>query len=239
MSLKFPKADVVLWDFDGTLVDSAPKNIATTIEVLTAVVPRLVGPNLPHWLSNEDDYHTVNHMAANWRELYMKYYGLTADETDAAGKLWGQYQASNQTPVTVFDGVTSTVAALAETPQGICSQNSSDHIVEVLEESGIAQHFHSVIGYEQIPFEHSKPEPESGLKCLARMFAELENKTIIYVGDHEGDVIFTRNIASRVCSSNRLIAVAVSYSGGRPDSWANQPDHIIGNPQEIIQLVTG
>ena len=229
-------ADVVLWDFDGTLVNSAPKNIAITREILDAVVPHRSGENLSHWLSNEDDYHTANHQAANWRELYMDYYGLTAEETDAAGMLWARYQASNKTPVEVFDGVTSTVTALAEIPQGICSQNSSQNIVEVLEETGVAQHFHSVIGYEQIPFEHSKPEPESGLKCLGRMFTELTGKTIFYVGDHEGDVIFTRNIARRICSSNTLVSVAVAYSGGRPDTWQNQPDHIIGHPQELLPI---
>jgi phosphoglycolate phosphatase-like HAD superfamily hydrolase len=69
------------------------------------------------------------------------------------------------------------------------------------------------------------------------MFTELVDKTIIYVGDHEGDVIFTRNIAGRVCSSNTLISVAVSYSGGRPDTWENQPDHIIGHPEELLSIV--
>ena len=233
------QADVVLWDFDGTLVNSAPKNIATTIEVLTEVVPHLVGPNLPRWLSNVDDYHFANHLAANWRELYIDFYGLTMEETDAAGALWGDYQASNRTPVEVYDGVTETVTALADRPQGICSQNSSQNIVEVLEEAGVAQHFHSVVGYEQVPFEHSKPEPYGGLKCLARIFSELENKTIYYIGDHEGDVIFTRNIASQVCSSNRLVSVAVAYSGGQPQDWQNQPDHVIQDPREVIGLVNG
>ena len=167
----------------------------------------------------------------------MDFYGLTAEETDAAGELWGDYQASNETPVMIFEGVTDTIAAIAGLPQGICSQNSSQNIIEVLEEAGVGEHFHSVIGYEQIPFEDSKPEPASGLKCLGLMFEELVDKTIIYVGDHEGDVIFTRNIAGRVCSSNTLISVAVAYSGGRPDTWENQPDHIIGHPEELLSIV--
>jgi len=232
-----PTVDVVLWDFDGTLVNSAPKNIAITREILATVVPRLAGANLPHWLKNEDDYHTANHLAANWQELYTDFYGLTAEETDAAGALWGRYQASNQSPVEFFDGVINTVTALAGIQQGICSQNSSQNIVKVLEDTGVAQYFHSVIGYEQISFEHSKPEPESGLKCLGNMFSKLESRTIIYVGDHEGDVVFTRNIASRICSSNRLISVAVAYSGGRPEDWKNQPDHIIGHPEELLAIV--
>ena len=75
--------DAVLWDFDGTLVNSAPKNIAITKEILEVIVPHLSGDNLPRWLHSQHDYHVANHLAANWRELYIDYYGLTAEETDA------------------------------------------------------------------------------------------------------------------------------------------------------------
>lgn len=231
--------DAVLWDFDGTLANSAPKNMATTCEILAVVAPHRTGAGLPHWLSNEDDYHNACHAATNWQALYTDFYGLTQQETDAAGALWGPYQASNQTPVPAFDGVHETVAALAGIPQSICSQNSSQNILKVLEQYRLAHFFHSVIGYEHIPFEHSKPEPASGLLCLDLMFSEIEGKTIIYVGDHEGDVIFTRNLARRLSSSNRFISVAVAYSGGRPERWQHQPDHIISQPEELLAIVFG
>lgn len=228
--------DAVLWDFDGTMVNSAPKNIAITREILAVIAPHRAGARLPQWLQNEDEYHNANHLAANWRELYTDFYGLSEEETDAAGELWALYQASNTTPVEPFDGVIKAITTLAALPQGICSQNSSENIVSVLEQRGVAQHFQCIIGYEQIPFEHSKPEPEAGLKCLAQLFSQLENKTIIYVGDHEGDVIFTRNIAARICSSNTLVSVAVDYSGGHPERWENQADHIISDPRDLIRL---
>lgn len=233
------KVDAVLWDFDGTLADSAQKNMATTREILAVIAPHRTGDGLPRWLSNEDDYHTANHEASNWQALYTDFYGLTPRETDAAGALWAQYQASNRTPVPAFEGVHDTVAALAEIRQGICSQNSSQNILSVLEQYRLAHHFHSVIGYDQIPFEQSKPEPAAGLLCLSRMFSELKGKTIIYVGDHEGDVIFTRNLARQLCSSNRFISVAVAYSGGRPDRWQHQPDHILFHPEELLAIVFG
>lgn len=39
------KADAVLWDYDGTLVNSVPKNIDITKQILSSVVPRLSGKN--------------------------------------------------------------------------------------------------------------------------------------------------------------------------------------------------
>ncbi len=41
------KLDAVLWDYDGTMVNSVPKNINITKEILSTVAPRLTGANLP------------------------------------------------------------------------------------------------------------------------------------------------------------------------------------------------
>ena len=57
------KPDAILWDFDGTLANSAAKNIAITRQILARVAPRLTGSNLPRYLQNEADYHFANHNA--------------------------------------------------------------------------------------------------------------------------------------------------------------------------------
>ena len=83
--------DAVLWDFDGTLADSAAKNIAITKQILAKVAPRLTGEGLPRALRSIDDYHVANHGAENWRELYRDYFGMTADEIQVAGPMWNTY----------------------------------------------------------------------------------------------------------------------------------------------------
>ena len=45
--------DAILWDFDGTLANSAAKNIAITRQILSRVAPRLTGENLPTPLASE------------------------------------------------------------------------------------------------------------------------------------------------------------------------------------------
>lgn len=230
------KVDAVLWDFDGTLADSAAKNIAITKQILKRVAPRLTGENLPSALHNEQNYHAANHGADHWRDLYRDFFGMTGTEIEAAGPLWETYQMLDNTAVTLFEGIFETVTHLASLPQGICSANATQNIARVLDESGMAPSFRSVIGYEDLPHHHQKPAPDGGMKCLQEIFGHTQDKTILYVGDHIADVLFARGMAERLEPSNTVISVAVTYSGAKPAQWREQPDVVIEHPAELTAL---
>jgi beta-phosphoglucomutase-like phosphatase (HAD superfamily) len=119
------KLNAILWDYDGTLVNSAPKNISITKEIISIVAPHLSGDNLPECLRNESAYHEANHSAKNWQALYQSHYGMTSAETIKAGTLWTEHQLKNETPVEFFQGIPSVIAELDLLPHGVCSQNSS------------------------------------------------------------------------------------------------------------------
>ncbi len=233
------RADAVLWDFDGTLANSAAKNIAITRQILARVAPRLTGANLPRSLRSEADYHVANHGARHWRDLYRIFFGMNTEEIAAAGPLWEAYQMRNDTEVTLFAGVADAVARLAFLPQGICSANASGHIRRVLDKHDLGSAFRSVIGYEDLPHDHQKPAPDGGIKCLHAIFGEVRNKTIIHVGDHIADVLFARGLGKRLGPSNKVISIAVTYSGASPADWQEQPDVIIACPSELTDLVRG
>ncbi len=124
------KLDAILWDYDGTLVNSVPKNIDITKAILSIVAPHLTGDNLPKYLHSEANYHYANHAAKNWQELYVDYYGMSHDEMLKAGGLWAEHQEKNQTPVTLFEGIDGVIKEFAQLPHGICSQNSQSIFVE-------------------------------------------------------------------------------------------------------------
>jgi len=231
------KVDAVLWDFDGTLADSATKNIAITKQILARVAPRLTGENLPRSLQSEADYHVANHGADHWRDLYRDYFGMNDDEIEIAGPLWESYQMRDDTAVTLFEGISDTVKYLSQYPQGICSANATSNISKVLDEHGIASRFQSVIGYEDLPHHEQKPAPDGGLKCLQEIFGQTNGKTIIYVGDHIADVIFARGLHERLGPSNTVISVVITHSGAQPDRWSQQPDEVIGHPSELTTLI--
>jgi phosphoglycolate phosphatase-like HAD superfamily hydrolase len=236
--IKRKKIDAVLWDFDGTLADSAAKNIAITKQILARIAPHLTGDGLPRSLQSEADYHVANHGADHWRDLYRDFFGLTITEIEIAGPLWETYQSLDKTGVTLFEGISDTVTRLSHLPQGICSANSTDNIRQVLDGHGIDSAFQSVIGYEDLPHHEQKPAPDGGLKCLQEIFGHTQGKTIIYVGDHVADVMFARGLDERLGPSNTVISVAVTYSGANPDRWSEQPDEVITIPAELADWVT-
>lgn len=237
-NIKTPiEADAILWDFDGTLANSATKNIAITRQILARVAPRLTGDRLPRPLASEADYHIANHAAENWRELYRDHFGMTAAEIDSAGPLWETYQMLDQTAVKLFDHVADTVRQLSCFPQGICSANATSNIRQVLLDYGISSAFRSVIGYEDLPHHHQKPAPDGGLKCLREIFGNPAGKTIIYVGDHLADVMFSRSLDQKLGPSGQVISVIVTHSGADPQQWRMQPDVVIADPSALIGLV--
>ncbi|MGF1701973.1 HAD-IA family hydrolase [Photobacterium makurazakiensis] len=230
------KLDAILWDYDGTIVNSVPKNIDITKSILSIVAPNLTGDNLPQCLQCETAYHEANHAAKNWQDLYVNYYGMTEDEMLAAGSLWAEHQLSNTTSVKLFTGVDDAVRSLSSVAHGICSQNSSKNILNVLSEAQVDAYFNAVIGYDDVSQHGQKPSPEGGLKCLDQLFDSPENKTIMYVGDHEADVQFARNLQFSLGQKSTVISVAVAYSGAAPERWEVKPDFIIRSPCELTTI---
>lgn len=228
--------DAILWDYDGTIVNSVPKNIDITKSILSIVAPHLTGDNLPQCLRSEAAYHQVNHTAKNWQELYVKYYGMTEFEMLTAGSLWAEHQLSNTTPVTLFAGMDDTVRNLSAIPHGICSQNSSKNILNVLSEAKVDTYFKAVIGYDDVSINSQKPSPEGGVMCVEKLFDNPGKKVIMYVGDHEADVQFARNLQSALGQQSTVISVAAAYSGAIPGSWDVQPDFIIRTPSELVLI---
>lgn len=229
--------DAILWDFDGTLANSAAKNIAITKQILARVAPRLTGDNLPGALTGEAEYHVANHAAENWRELYRDYFGLTQEEIELAAPLWEPYQLSDRTGVPLFEGVVESIRRLSRYPQGICSANATQNIRQVLQENGIGSAFGSVIGYEGLPHHQQKPAPDGGLKCLGEIFGEIRNINVICIGDHLADVLFARGLADRLGPSSSVVSVIVTHSGAEPHRWRAQPDLVIENPAVLVDLI--
>ena len=230
------KIDAILWDYDGTLVNSVPKNMAITKQILAIVAPHLTGDNLPEYLKNEKNYHIANHQSKNWQDLYLNYYGMTASEMKMAGGLWSEHQLKDATPVKLFSEIKETIHQIYQ-PQGICSQNSSENINQVLTENDIFHKFKAVIGFDDIPDNMQKPVSFSGIKCLNRIFDSLNNKTIVYIGDHEGDVEFARNIENELEGQSKVISIVATYSGALLHDWKFKPDFEIGSPGDLLEII--
>ena len=63
----------IVWDYDGTIINSAKKNIEVTIEVLKHF-DRDIEKHLPKALTSYNNYQEANHKYANWQDLYLNEY---------------------------------------------------------------------------------------------------------------------------------------------------------------------
>lgn len=121
----------IVWDYDGTLVDTRLKNFRVARRIVAEVSGRPAERFAA--LRSIAAYEAALRRTANWRELYGRAFGFSEDETDGAGALWTGFQLEDETPVAPFDGIAETLAALAHLPHGIVSQNARTTIARALE----------------------------------------------------------------------------------------------------------
>ena len=70
----------VIWDFDGTLVDTRQKNLNVTRKIIDKVSE--AGWNKFSVLETVENYNSANNKAANWREFYKQSFGFNENQID-------------------------------------------------------------------------------------------------------------------------------------------------------------
>ncbi|GAM56407.1 putative phosphatase [Vibrio ishigakensis] len=137
--------------------------------------------------------------------------------------MWAEHQETNTTEVILFDGIKDVITEFAMLPHGICSQNSQSNIRRVLDNSGIGKPFKSIVGYDDVSSGNQKPDAFGGIKCLESIFGHTDSQCLMYIGDHEADVKFARNLQSALGDNRKVISVAASYSRSEPESCNANP----------------
>lgn len=225
----------IIWDYDGTLVDTRVKNY----NVARALLHSFVGErakDFPAFASLEV-YETTNRKYANWRELYHKEFGLNDEETTAAGSLWTEYQLRDTTAVEFYEGTREAITRLKNYPHGIVSQNSHQNIKNNLERHGILDRFHFIIGYEEVAIRKQKPDPAGLLMGISKIGNFNHDDVIIYVGDHDTDAHCANN-ANQALGRKAIVTVAAAYGLYDPTGgWPHHPDYTVHHPSEIVQIV--
>ena len=84
----------ILWDYDGTLMDSSKKSIEVSLEVLSHFIPD-VYENIPEPLSTRENFQETYGRISDWVELYHVCYGLNDEQTRMAVEMWGEVQANS------------------------------------------------------------------------------------------------------------------------------------------------
>jgi len=228
----------VIWDYDGTLVDTRHKNLNVTQKI----VDRICSEKAQQFaaLCSLENYHAANRYHPNWREMYRCEFNLNEEQIDAAGGMWTEYQLNDDTAVPLYDGVEDVICAMGEFPHGIVSQNSKHSIMRVLEQKDMLPYFDHIVGYEEVGLKRQKPEPDGLLMCLDRLSPSLTG-TVFYIGDHETDAqcAFRANrVLEKDSVAIKIISIGAFYDSETDTSnWPIRPDYEIQCAAEILEIV--
>jgi HAD superfamily hydrolase (TIGR01549 family) len=226
----------IVWDYDGTLVDSRHRNLSvnrTIIQGLTGRSWRDFGA-----LTSVADYDDAVARCTNWRDFYQNEFGLREDMLETAGRMWTERQLSDETPVLPFAGVTDALNSLGHLPHGIVSQNSRRIITATLEPLGLGGRFDHVLGYEEVAPGRQKPAPDGLLDCLDRL--SVREGVAFYIGDHPTDALCVaraRDEIAKKAPTLQIWSIAALYGGESADGWPEAPDFRARTPEEIVTIV--
>ena len=230
----------IIWDYDGTLVDTRHKNLNVTRNIIESIIE--TDAEEFSALRSLENYSLANRRASNWRELYRQELNLTEKQIDEAGRLWTAYQLNDNTEVAFYEGIEAVISDLSKFPHGIVSQNSRSGIMQNLEKKQLLPFFKYIVGYEEVDLKKQKPEPDGLLSCMEKLSA-IESGYVCYIGDHETDVRCVR-AANRVLQEENVNVkifskIGACYESGMDTStWNTRPDFARAQTvEDILKIV--
>jgi phosphoglycolate phosphatase len=222
-AIPLKKIKLILFDLDGTLIDSEHDLAASVNAMLThfgrkelplEVIATYIGDGAPMLIRRAlgDPAHaTFLQEALNYFLLYYREHKL-----DTTRPYAGIAEALQQ--VGTFDGMARRMAVLTNKPV----RASRD----ILAGLGLSQYFFQTYGGNS--FETKKPDP-LGAQTLMRE-AGAEPEETIMVGDSEVDVLTARNA--------NLWSVGVTYGFAPQGLERTHPDILVDTPEELAEALT-
>lgn len=199
----------VIFDLDGTLIDSAPDIAASVNRVLAA------DDLAPHSL---DAIRTmIGDGAKQLLERAFAAHGRVA-ESRHLDAFMADYQANPVVETRIYDGIIPALEALREAghPLGLCTNKPIGPARKILDALDLAPFFTAVTGGDSTPYK--KPDP----RHLAATLALMEVSAAAMIGDHENDMLAAEGLGVQG------IFVTWGYGQGRSNFVAHSPAELPG-----------
>jgi phosphoglycolate phosphatase len=190
---------IIVFDLDGTLVDTAPDLIASLNHTIAAASLEPVG--------YEDLTHLVGHGARAMieRAFTLRQAQLSPAELDRMmARFIEHYGANMPGDSKVFPGLVEALTRLSAKGYrlAVCTNKMERFAVTLIDKLGLAPHFQAIAGGDT--FSMRKPDPRHLTETIAR--AGGDPQRAVMVGDSINDILAARN-AGIAC-----IAVPFGYS---------------------------
>ncbi|MGH1486931.1 MAG: phosphoglycolate phosphatase [Cellvibrionaceae bacterium] len=219
---------LLIFDLDGTLIDSVP-------DLAVAVDEMLICLNLP--LAGEDRVRTwVGNGAAKLVERALHYslsYSSSNTTESDAGKLmpdalkhfFKAYQQNCSQRTVLYPDVIETLSELKkrQVTMALVTNKPRQFVPPILQKLSMDHYFSLVLGGDDLP--NKKPHPQPLLHCMETL--GFSQQQTMMVGDSKNDVDAAKN-------ANILVAaVDYGYNHGQPIE-DEQPDAVLSNIKQVL-----
>ena len=222
MMAQFQCIDAVLFDLDGTLIDSAPDLGAAADKMRT---DRGM-PSLPYAL-----YRPM--AGAGARGMLSVAFGIAPDHQEFAAlkeEFFQNYERRMTVLTRAFDGVSDMISSLEQRglAWGVVTNKSERFTLPLTAAMAMFSNAKTIVSGDTTP--HAKPHPAPLLEAAKQL--QIEPARCIYVGD---DV---RDIDAGLAAGMRTVAATYGYLGLDGDTAKWGADAVIPTPAALLALLS-
>ncbi|MEN8147609.1 MAG: HAD family hydrolase [Campylobacterota bacterium] len=206
---------VVIFDMDGTLIDSQ-NDITASINHVRA---------LNHTLEPLSSDFVVEAINRDQRNLAMEFYNTELYQDADRILFEAHYHKQCTEAVVLYDGVKELIETLHErgVKMGVATNAPSPFANRMLEHVGVSHYFEQIIGADMVAL--PKPDPEMLRVTLEHTLFDTRIDKALMVGDNSKDM----EAAFRAGVTSVFATWGFSPEG--------HGDHVIGHPRELLELI--
>jgi phosphoglycolate phosphatase len=213
--------EAVLFDLDGTLLDTAPDFITTMQLLLARHSKPALTPNAVR--------QTVSHGSKALVKLGFGINETDEEFEDLRQELLAIYLTKLSEKTALFSGMDTVLAHLEQQqiPWGIVTNKPSLYADKILTDLKLNSRSSTTICPDHVS--KTKPHPEPMLLACKQINCLPEN--VIYVGDHRRDIEAGRN------ANMKTVAVSYGYIDPQDPASTWNADHTIDKPVELLAII--
>ena len=217
---------LVMFDLDGTLMDSVPDLAAAVDKMLMLLGREPAGiERVRDWVGNGSRVLVRRALAGQ-----LDHDGMADELADEALALFMQAYAGGHELTAVYPGVRDCLDWLRErrVKLAIITNKPAQFIEPLLEEKGLAGYFDWLVGGDTLP--QQKPDPAALFWVMDK--AGVAPSESLFVGDSRNDVRAAK------AATVRCVALTYGYNHGEPIA-DEQPALVLDDLRELVASVPG